>query len=156
MRDWLRARLWLPLRDLLQQGLSPEGLAWSLAAGLALGISPLVGTSTALCAGAAFAFRLNQPAMQLANYAAYPLQLALLLPFIRLGERLFGTPPMPLSLAGLQAALKAGVWAALGTFWTSFWHAGVAWLLVVPLPALLLARLLVPLLRIALRASSRT
>ncbi|MDP1830529.1 MAG: DUF2062 domain-containing protein [Geothrix sp.] len=144
---WLRNRVWNPLLGLLRHGLSPEGLAWSLAAGLALGIIPLFGTSTALCAGAAMAFRLNQPAMQLANYLAYPLQLALLIPFIRLGEWIFGAPHLPLSLAVIQGALQADAWAALGLFWTSLWHAGMAWLLVVPVPMVLLAWGLAPLFR---------
>lgn len=128
-----------PLLALLRKGLSPEGLAWSLAVGLALGVIPLFGTSTALCVGAALAFRLNQPAMQLANYLAYPLQIILLIPFIRLGERLFGVPRLPLSLPTLLDAMKVDAWGTLGRFWTSLWHAGVAWLLVVPLPTILLA-----------------
>jgi hypothetical protein len=127
--------------------LDPQGLAWSLAVGIALGTIPLVGTSTLLCLGVAMAFRLNQPAMQLANYLAYPLQLLLLLPFIRLGERLFGEPHLPLSLAYLQAVLRAGVWTALRMFWTSLWHASVAWLLVIPLPMVVMAWGLTPLFR---------
>jgi hypothetical protein len=125
---------------MLKQGLSPQGLAWSLAVGAALGIIPLFGTSTLLCVGAAMAFRLNQPAMQLANYLAYPLQLLLLLPFIRLGERLFGEAHLPLSLPYLQDVLQAGVQEALRMFWTSLWHASVAWLLLVPLPVVLVAQ----------------
>ncbi|WP_306591429.1 DUF2062 domain-containing protein [Geothrix sp. 21YS21S-4] len=147
MRAWLKARVGEPLLRMLREGSSPQRLAWSLAVGLALGVTPLVGTSTLLCVGAGFLFRLNQPAMQLVNYAAYPLQVALLIPFIRLGERLFGAPPLPLSLSVLQAALKADAWGALHLFWGSFWHAGVAWLVVVPLPTLFLAWLLTPLLR---------
>ncbi len=139
MRAWLKARIWDPLLGLLRKGLSPEALAWSVAVGLALGITPLYGTSTVLCLGVASAFRLNQPAMQVANYLAYPLQLALLIPFIRLGERLFGAPRLSLSLPILEEALKADAWGALGLFWTSLWHAGVAWLLVVPLPMGVLA-----------------
>lgn len=148
-------RVWSRLLGLLRHGLSPEGLAWSLAVGLALGISPLFGTSTALCAGAALTFRLNQPAMQLANYLAYPLQIALLLPFIRLGERLFGAPRLPLSLPVIQEALRANAWGALHLFWTSLWHAGVAWLLVVPVPAVLLAWGLAPVFRTALKSFRR-
>jgi hypothetical protein len=144
---WFRQRVSGPLLGLLRQGLSPSGLAWSLAVGLGLGISPLFGTSTALCVGAGLLFRLNQPAMQVANYLAYPLQVALLLPFIRLGERLFGAPHLPLSLPAIQAALKADAWGALHLFWTSFWHAGVAWLLLTPLPVALLAFALTPLFR---------
>jgi uncharacterized protein (DUF2062 family) len=147
MMDWVRSRLWSPLRELLRKGLTPEGLAWSLAVGLALGVIPLFGTSTALCVGAALAFRLNQPAMQLANYLAYPLQIILLIPFIRMGEWLFGAPPLPLSLTGLLAAMKADAWGTLGVFWTSLWHGAVAWLLVIPVPTLLLGWVLVRLFR---------
>jgi hypothetical protein len=124
---------------MLKEGLSPEGLGWSVAVGTALGINPLFGTSTPLCLGVALIFRLNQPAMQLANYLAYPLQLVLILPFIRLGERLFGGPHLPLTLAYLQAVLRTGLWGAIRMFWTSLWHASLAWLLVVPIPMVLLA-----------------
>jgi hypothetical protein len=144
---WARNRAWDPVLDMLRQGLSPEGLAWSLAVGIALGIIPLFGMSTLLCVGAAVAFRLNQPAVQLANYLAYPLQILLLLPFIRLGERLFAAPRLPMSLSQLLGVLRNGGWGALRIFWTSLWHASVAWLLVVPLPVVLLAWGLTPLFR---------
>jgi len=143
---WLR-RLWEPLVALLRQGAHPDGLAWSVSTGLALGICPLWGTSTALCAGTGVVLGLNQVALQLANYLAYPLQLALLIPFIRLGERLFGSPHLPLSLGQLQQAVRADAWGALGAFWTSLWHASVAWLVVVPLPVVLLAWTLKPAFR---------
>jgi len=149
-------RVWVPMLRMLRHGLSPEGLAWSLAVGLAFGIIPLFGTSTALCAGAAVTLRLNQPAMQMANYLAYPLQVVLLIPFIRLGERLFQAPHLPLSLAVIQEAVKADAWGALSAFWTSLWHASVAWLLVVPLPTVLLAWILIPVFRAAARPFRRT
>jgi uncharacterized protein (DUF2062 family) len=153
---WFRNRVQAPLLRMLQEGLSPEGLAWSLSVGLALGIIPLWGMSTALCVGVGLAFRLNQPAMQLANYLAYPLQLALLIPLIRLGEHLFGAPRLPLSLPVILEALKADAWGALGLFWTSLWHATIAWLLVVPLPMALLAWGLAPLFRSTLRTFRRS
>ena len=140
---------------MLRQGLSPEGLAWSLAVGLPLGVIPLVGISTVLCVGVALVFRLNQPAMQLANYLAYPLQILLWYPFLRLGEGLFGTPHETVSLAHLQAALRLGAWVAIRMFWTSLWHASVAWLLVVPVPMLLLGWGLQPVFRRALNAFRR-
>jgi uncharacterized protein (DUF2062 family) len=136
---WVKTRIRDPILGMLRHGLSPKGLAWSLAAGLALGIIPLLGTSTALCVGVALAFRLNQPAMQLANYLAYPLQILLLFPFIRMGEGLFGTRHQTISLAHIQAALRADAWGAIQMFWTSLWHASVVWLLVVPIPMVLLA-----------------
>lgn len=152
---WLGARIRDPFLGMLRQGLSPEGLAWSLAVGLALGVIPLIGTSTVLCVGVALAFRLNQPAMQLANYLVYPLQILLWYPFLRLGERLFSTPHETVSLAHLQAALRLDAWGALRLFWTGLWHASVAWLLVMPVPMLLLAWGLPPVFRRALNALRR-
>jgi hypothetical protein len=40
-------------------------------------------------------------------------------------------------------------------FWTSLWHAAVAWLLVVPIPMILLAWGLTPLLRQVLKSFRR-
>lgn len=147
MRAWLRGRVWLPMKAMLQDGLSPEGLARCVAVGLALGTIPLLGTSTALCLGVGLAFRLNQPALQLANYLAYPLQLALLVPFLRLGERLFQAPRLPLDPSALIQVIRTDGWAALGPLGSSLWHAAVAWMLVVPVPAMLLAWILAAVFR---------
>lgn len=143
--SWMR-RLWAPLRQALKQGLSPGALAAALAVGLALGVFPLVGTTTLLSAGVAAALGLNQAVVQLANYLAYPLQLALLVPFIRLGERVFGVPHAPLALGTLLDGLRSDFLPTLGAFGTSLGHACVAWALVVPATAGLLALLLRPLL----------
>src|ERR1700732_2274741 len=69
----------------LSQGVSPRRLALTLALGFAVGCIPVIGIPTVLCAGLALALRLNQPAIQVANYAAMPLQFALIVPFVRLG-----------------------------------------------------------------------
>ena len=79
----------------LRQGISPHRLALALALGFALGCIPVVGLPTALCAMIALAFRLNQPLIQAANYAAMPLQLALILPLARLGAKLIPVAKNP-------------------------------------------------------------
>jgi uncharacterized protein (DUF2062 family) len=70
----------------LSQGISPRRLALTLALGFAVGCIPVVGIPTVLCAALALALRLNLPAIQMANYVAMPLQLALIVPFVRLGR----------------------------------------------------------------------
>ena len=72
-------RLWL------RQGISPRRLALTLALGFAIGCIPVVGIPTLVCAALALALRLNLPAIQAANYAVMPLQLVLIVPFVRLG-----------------------------------------------------------------------
>ena len=76
------------LRLCLVQGITPRRLAFTLSVGFVLGCIPVVGVPTGLCAMVALAFRLNQPAIQAANYAAMPFQVALIVPFVRLGGKL--------------------------------------------------------------------
>lgn len=71
----------------LRQGISPRRLALTLALGFVVGCIPVVGLPTALCAVIAVAFRLNQPAIQAANYIAMPFQVALIVPLLRLGGK---------------------------------------------------------------------
>src|SRR5438046_264647 len=88
----------LPIIDLMRQGITPEKIALSLAFGIGLGVFPVLGSTTILCALAAIVFRLNLPSIQLVNYFVYPLQLGLLIPFLRFGEILFRSPHVSLSL----------------------------------------------------------
>ena len=62
----------------LKQGMSCSKISLCIAIGVILGIFPVLGTTTLLCAITAYVFRLNHPLIQLVNYAVYPLQLALI------------------------------------------------------------------------------
>lgn len=89
--NWLRNRRVADrLKHWLKEGSSPEKLALSIALGVAIGTFPLLGVPTLLCGIAAAALRLNFPVLQLVNSLMYPLQIALLWPFARLGGQLFG------------------------------------------------------------------
>lgn len=135
---------------LLRKGVSPQKLALSVALGVALGVFPVLGTTTALCAIAALVLRLNLPAIQLVNYVVYPAQIALLIPFFRLGERIFRAPRLPLSATQIVAMFRASYVHAFQALWTTTWHAVVAWGLLAPLAvALLYGILLVALKRAA-------
>jgi uncharacterized protein (DUF2062 family) len=111
----------------LSQGMTPHKLAVTCVLGLVISIIPVFGTSTLLCFGLAFLFRLNVVIIQLANYLAAPIQLILILPFIKTGINLFNLPAFaytkdellvalknnPLSLlkeSGLSIASGVGVW----------------------------------------------
>jgi hypothetical protein len=137
----LHRRLVAPVVALLTQGITPEKVALSLAFGIVLGVFPVLGSTTLLCAAAALLFGLNLPAIQLINYVVYPLQLFLLVPFIRFGERLFGASRLQLSLTQMLAMAKADLPHAMRALWLTGAHAAVAWLLVGP-PAILLTYLI--------------
>ena len=146
-QSWIYRKLVLPISDLLRQGITPEKIAQSLAFGIVLGIFPVLGSTTILCILAAIIFRLNLPAIQLVNYFVYPVQLALLIPFIRFGETLFRSPRVSLSLPFIFRMIRENAWQTTKTYWTSGWHAMVAWCLVGPLAIYLLTKLLTPVLR---------
>ena len=67
-RGFFDRRVVGPSMALLTQGITPEKIALSLAFGIVLGIFPVPGSTTMLCAAAAVVFRLNLPAIQLVNY----------------------------------------------------------------------------------------
>jgi uncharacterized protein (DUF2062 family) len=137
-----------PILNLLRQGITPEKVALSIVFGITLGVFPVIGATTLLCALAAVAFRLNLPAIQLVNYFVYPLQIALLLPFIRFGEVLFRVrEPLPFSITQILQMITTDMGNAISTLWTSTMHAIVAWCLVGPPAVLLLYVILAPLLR---------
>jgi uncharacterized protein (DUF2062 family) len=129
------ARLKYNVMQWLRQGVSPRRLAVTLALGFAIGCIPVLGLPTVLCAALAFGLRLNLPAIQAANYAAMPFQLALILPFVRLGDRLFSsTANAPLPAGPMLHLSVSGLMLHLGALTG---HALVAWLLLAA-PAVLL------------------
>lgn len=139
----LRARI----LDLLRQGITPEKIAMGIALGITLGVTPVIGSTSILCFLAALALRLNLGAVQVVNLLAYPLQLALLIPFLRAGAWVFGVPPLPLALGDVQALAAAGLGRAIATLWTATLHALAVWLVFGALAAPLLYAGLLPVLR---------
>jgi len=137
-RGFFHRRLIAPIVALLTQGITPEKIALSLAFGIGLGVFPVLGSTTILCAAAALIFGLNMPAIQLVNYLIYPLQLIFMVPFIRLGEILFRAAPLPLSLAQMLGMARTNFPRAFSALWLAGVHAATAWLLIGPLLIFLL------------------
>jgi len=149
--SFLQRRVVKPLLNLLRQGVTPEKLALSLALGASLAVIPAFGWSVWLCTIFALAFRLNLPTMQAVNYFMYPAQIALLLPFFRLGERLFRAPHLPLSISQIYAMAHANLWGAIKFLWDTTWHAVVVWALLAPIAVALIHFPLAALFRRAVR-----
>jgi uncharacterized protein (DUF2062 family) len=134
---WQR-RVVAPVAAQLRQGITPDQIALALALGAVLGIFPILGVTTLLCAVVGIGLRLNQPVIQLVNYLAYPLHIALLIPFYRAGERLFGAQPVPLAnMPELIARFRAGPWQFMLDYGRVGLYGVTVWCLVAPLLAAL-------------------
>jgi uncharacterized protein (DUF2062 family) len=145
--DWLRRKVRDPLVAELRQGVTPEALATAVATGAALGLLPFLGTTTAACALAGRLARLNHLALQLTNYLLAPVQLLLIIPFVRLGERLTGAEPVAIDLATVARVFTETPGLFFERFGLAGLHAALAWVVVVPALAWVLRRLLLPTFR---------
>lgn len=144
VRSFVQRRLIAPLLALLRHGVTPRRLALSLALGVTIGLIPVLGLSTALCALVALGLRLNMPAIQLVNYLLTPVQLILIIPFLRLGEQLARAPRFPVTLESGLTLLSHGVFDAVRILWTAIVHATLGWLVLAPLIAGALYQILRP------------
>jgi len=146
MASFIRRRLVDPVLALLRQGVTPEKLALRLAFGLGIGVFPVLGVSTVLCTVVAIVFRLNLPAIQLVNYLASPLQLALIIPFVRVGEHLLGLQAQPLSVKEGFRIMAEGVMHAVVVLWDAIVHAALGWIVIGPVLIFALYRMFRPIL----------
>lgn len=151
----LRRRLLEPLWGLLRQGLAPRELALCLALGAGIGLFPVLGVSTPALTVLALWLRLNLAAIQLVSWSIGPLQLLLIIPFMRLGEWVVGATPQPLTIAAGMEILGQGVLQAIVTLWDAIIHASIGWILIGPIGIYVLYRALIPILdRVAERLKS--
>ncbi len=152
-----RRRVVGPILGQLKQGITPEKIALTLALGGVLGIFPIIGLTTLLCALVGVALGLNQPIIQLTNYLMYPVHLALLIPYYRAGEALFHVPPVPIfSVTDLFTRFEAGPWQFMADYGMVGVYGIVVWCLTAPLIAAAAYFILKPLLRSLSGASGAT
>ncbi len=147
MTGRVREKLLNVINSLLKEGMSLKKISFCIALGVALGIFPVLGTTTLLCAIAAFFLRLNIPTIQVVNYGVYPLQLVLLVPFYSAGSWLFGDENWALIGENLDELLTTDFWGNVSRIWDMTLYAVLIWLIVSPFLVLLLYNLLKPVIR---------
>lgn len=147
MSGFVRQRVIAPILDLLKRGVTPEKLALSIALGCVLGVFPFIGATMILCVLAGHILGLNHIAMQAVNYAVYPLQIVLLVPFVRLGEWITGAPAFPVTPSAVLAMIQESAIGTVLHFWTAIGHAVLAWAIASVPGCLLVYLMFLPILR---------
>lgn len=131
-RTFWRRRILNPIVAQLTQGITPEKVALTIAAGSAIAVSPAIGLTTVLCLVAGIVLRLNQPAIQTVNLLCVPIHLPLIYVWVRGGEWLFHRPPVPGGMKHYAELLASDPWRLVEESTGTFLHATVAWALVAP------------------------
>ena len=130
--SWWRRRVVGPVLALLTQGVTPDRIALTLAVGAACSLLPFLGFTALFNLGVGLALRLNQSILQTLNQILGPLQIALILVYVRAGEKIWGAPAMPLSVGELVTSFKddpGGFFVRFG--WTGV-HAATSWVISAP------------------------
>jgi uncharacterized protein (DUF2062 family) len=140
--DWFKRKVKDPLVAELKQGITAKDLALASAVSLAIAVNPFIGTTTLLCLLAGKIFRLNHVVMQTINYFSYPLQIALIIPWIRLGEKLTGSEAQVIEFAQMKAEFSQSFANFVSKFCQLGVHAFLGWLVVVPWATWIVYRIL--------------
>lgn len=133
------------LKSYLKIGLSPHKIALAASLGIFIGLSPLLGLTTIICATLAFVFRLNMGIIQAANYLVYPLQLILMFPFMLTGTRLFD-PKQLVDPAMIKEFGALPFWEVLGMLGNWYLYGTLIWLITALPVAFLIYRILLRIL----------
>ncbi|KAM0940215.1 hypothetical protein DsansV1_C19g0161531 [Dioscorea sansibarensis] len=129
--SWFNKKVIDPLLLIVRRGAEPKQLAFSTALGLTLGVFPICGVTVFLC-GMAIALigkRCHAPSVMLANFIATPIELSLVIPFLRLGEIISGGPHFPLTSDALR---KVFTGQASRDVLLSIIHALLGWFVAAP------------------------
>jgi uncharacterized protein (DUF2062 family) len=135
------------IKSFFQAGMSIEKISMCVSLGIVLGIFPVLGLTTLLCAAAAIFLRLNQPLIQLVNYGVYPLQFLLLAFFYGVGSWLFEGHNPVLAGANVVGMMQDDMWGSLAAFWDMTIFAVLLWVLIGPVLAVILYVILKPVIR---------
>ena len=130
---WLRRKVRDPLVAELRQGATPESVSAAVVVSFAIAINPIIGTTTLGCLLAGRVFRLNHVVMQVVNHVSYPLQILLIVPFVRLGETVTGSRHIHLTPKAIIDELNRSFPDFVEKFWMAYVHGLIGWVITVPL-----------------------
>ena len=87
------------------------------------------------------------PLIQLVNYAVYPLQIVLLVPFYTAGSWIFGERESMAFGRQMIESFQHDMWGSLAGIWDTALYAILVWLIVSPLTVSLLYKISLPLIK---------
>jgi uncharacterized protein (DUF2062 family) len=123
-----------PIVALFMQGITPDKVALTLAVGTGCSLFPFLGLTSLLNLGVGLWLRMNQPILQTLNQLLGPVQLVLILVYVRLGEWVWRAQDDRFTIAEmLRIFREASLAGFLDRFGWAGVHAFTAWALTTPL-----------------------
>lgn len=141
LKSFLHGKLIAPVINQLKQGITPQKIAQSIAVGFVMGCFPILGLLhlCVWCLGL-FLNSIMLPFRRLIT-RLYPVQLALLIPFYRAGEKIFGVAPIPLNVQDILNSFQESFSQAMQKYLMTGLRGVVAWLIVSPIALAIIYKL---------------
>ncbi|KAL1222181.1 hypothetical protein V5N11_011059 [Cardamine amara subsp. amara] len=153
LKSWFDKKISEPVIKILRRGAEPKQLAFSAALGITMGVFPICGVTVLLCglAIASLGSLCHAPTVMLANFIATPIELSLVVAFLRLGEKITGGPHFPLTSDALKKVLTG---QASRDVFLSIGNALLGWLVATPFVIVGLYIIFLPCFKILVRKFS--
>ena len=132
-----------PYRTILKEGVPIEKLISSISVGTVSGLFPLIGLTSVVCFFLTIARKQNAVIAQTINWLLTPVQLLLIIPFMRLGATLLMREPIKITLKEIINAFSEGVLHGFATVGILHVYAILSWA-IIAIPLLIIVQLALP------------
>ncbi len=97
----------------MRQGLTPNELSQSIIVSGLISTIPILGVSTFMITTVSLKSKLNLPVMIALSYLMWPVQILLIIPFIRIGEFIFSVSPNHHSVEEIISSFQSSFFGTL-------------------------------------------
>ena len=109
IRKQYSKKILIPISNIRKEGFSLETLALSISIGIIGGAFPVLGLASYICLLLTLSLRQNIIIVQVVNWLVYPIQILLLIPFMKLGNAIFGGSDITLTFHQVVVAFQSGI-----------------------------------------------
>jgi uncharacterized protein (DUF2062 family) len=109
IRKQISSRVLIPAANIRKQGFSSETLAFSVSIGIIGGAFPVIGGASYVCLFLTLVFKQNILIAQVANWLSYPIQILLLIPFMKFGNLIIVGGDLTITLNQVVVAFQSGL-----------------------------------------------
>jgi uncharacterized protein (DUF2062 family) len=127
--DRIKNKILIPFKIIPRQGLSSEKLALSFTIGIVGGSFPVIGFTSLVSLLLLIALKQNFTIVQALNWIAAPIQLVMIIPFMRLGATVLFKDNLSITLGHIIKAFNPGVWEGLKTVGLFHLYGLIGWLI---------------------------
>lgn len=132
--DKVKHKILIPFKIIPRQGLSSEKLALSFTIGIIGGSFPVIGLTSAVSLLFLMLLKQNFTIVQAMNWIAAPIQLVMIIPFMRLGAIVLFKDNLSITLGHIIKAFEPGTWEGLKTVGLLHLYGMLGWI-IIALPA---------------------